>query len=225
MGFFDWLKAVGEHLRTPKTSESPIQGKLHCETCKNLFHDVQISICPTCNASYCPAHRPHWIHAADSPTTKTTVKVEKATHPTDFSKDDQNYSKDGKFCDFDGYKVKKLQTCPYCEFRLCPKHYDRKSHFCPTHKLTKRRLKEAFSEDSPEPPDYSGYPTRCAYCGQGTGGVKKFICTYCNQNYCDSHQLPENHDCKGNPQAPPGGFMGYRVGGNVSNKPTNDRFI
>ena len=35
----------------------------------------------------------------------------------------------------------------------------------------------------------------CNHCGEGT--VDSRECSYCSNTYCQSHQLPEKHDCPG----------------------------
>ena len=34
----------------------------------------------------------------------------------------------------------------------------------------------------------------------------RFKCPYCGHHFCGEHRLPADHNCQGNPSAPPGGF-------------------
>jgi hypothetical protein len=35
----------------------------------------------------------------------------------------------------------------------------------------------------------------CEYCGDSTGGLT-YMCNYCGAAFCQSHRLPEAHDCR-----------------------------
>jgi predicted nucleic acid binding AN1-type Zn finger protein len=44
----------------------------------------------------------------------------------------------------------------------------------------------------------------CFKCGrQFTDFTDKYRCKYCQKYFCSDHRLPENHNCSGNPKAPP----------------------
>jgi len=44
----------------------------------------------------------------------------------------------------------------------------------------------------------------------------KFLCKYCEKYFCSKHRLPEEHNCWGEPKAPPGGYRVIFSGGQTS---------
>lgn len=45
--------------------------------------------------------------------------------------------------------------------------------------------------------------------------VEAFKCKYCEKYFCPDHRLPENHNCLGEPKAPPGGFREIYAKGRI----------